>query len=515
MRLLIALLLLPTLVLAQSEAPSGAGGGGGYTPPSTAAATTAELTYYVSSSGDDDNSCTDSGEPCLTINGALAKIPTTLIHATTVSVGAGTFDGFILDGFTVRQLGASTSNMASLDIVGTMQAPTLASGVTSGTVTSYAAASGNTYPVVTVTGAGWTSNDLRGKFFRATGGTGTGRTYAIAENTATTITLAGGVTAMDATTTFSLLESATTITCNLGLVGRTATPWQSDVAATSSRSCVMARNLGQGSAASSFSSYLPYRIVGFVFSGGTVAVDMRDVFGLELGWNKFVSQTGTGAGSPAVLLNNSINPTLFHNYAVLIADKWFASQGSAGINGATRGLYAAGNVVSGGGFYGDSFTSLDNGLFLSNYVTGGDHNVAIFYFDGTVGMVSMTTNRVSGNADTSGSCVQVGGSAISIGSSLGGTLRFNGGVYNSCRHGLALYGPAVDVTVTTGTLEGTGNARFGILARNGATVRTATSTLTGTLGDLSFDDAAAITYATVVGATQVDAVLGGHFRNSP
>jgi len=61
--------------------------------------TTAALTLYVDTAGSDSNACTASGaSACLTVQGALGKIPKRIKHPVTINIASGTFDGFRIEG---------------------------------------------------------------------------------------------------------------------------------------------------------------------------------------------------------------------------------------------------------------------------------------------------------------------------------------------------------------------------------------------------------------------------------
>ena len=152
--------------------------------------TVAALTLYVDPLGNDSNAGTAPGaSACLTIRGALAKVPKRIRHAVTINVAAGTYDGFNVQGFTI-ELPEENSRAVYLDIVGTMQAATLATGTSSGTATAGTAGSGTTYGTLTDSGQAWTVNDLVGKYVETTV-SGLTRAFPIASNTATVITIVG------------------------------------------------------------------------------------------------------------------------------------------------------------------------------------------------------------------------------------------------------------------------------------------------------------------------------------
>lgn len=147
--------------------------------------TYAAVTLYVDPTGSDSNACTASGtSACLTLQGALNKLPRFIRNNVTVNVAAGTYVGNWQAVFTM-EVGASAA-IPSFNVTGpSMSTFTPATGSATGTLTSV---SQQAVPLSTLadTGQSWTVNDLRGRFIRFTSGSGS--TKLIIANTATTIT---------------------------------------------------------------------------------------------------------------------------------------------------------------------------------------------------------------------------------------------------------------------------------------------------------------------------------------
>jgi hypothetical protein len=157
--------------------------------------TTAPLDYFVSQSlGDDAKSCTSAQEPCLTIQGALDKIPKRLRHVVTVTVAEGYYKGFVIEGFEVHP--SWTPNGAGLIIQGAAQPVSPATGTVAG-IASACVGGGqpdpNTHATLTDSNQMWTPNDkkLRGRKLCLTSGGGKDECLAIEDNTEKVITLAG------------------------------------------------------------------------------------------------------------------------------------------------------------------------------------------------------------------------------------------------------------------------------------------------------------------------------------
>lgn len=156
--------------------------------------TAGALTYYVETTGNDANACTDVSAPCLTIDGALGKIPKEIAHPTNVQVGLGNFGAFTMTGFRIRSPSSTTGTANYLAVTGTLTTPTLAQGPTSGTLTAATAASGATFATYTDGAANWAVNALQGYLLEIISGTGSTvqpTAGIIVANTATVITALG------------------------------------------------------------------------------------------------------------------------------------------------------------------------------------------------------------------------------------------------------------------------------------------------------------------------------------
>ncbi len=157
----------------------------------TAYQTTAAMTLYVDPTGSDSNACTASGtSACLTLGGALNKVPKNIRHAVTVNVATGTYtEVFRVQGFNIEGANGAAST-AALNITGTQTAFTVATGTNTGTVSSYVAPTGGAHPLLNDATQTWTVNDLRGRYVTITSGSGNGEYHLITANTATQLSLA-------------------------------------------------------------------------------------------------------------------------------------------------------------------------------------------------------------------------------------------------------------------------------------------------------------------------------------
>lgn len=214
-------LLITSNVLAQTASTIGITRGNFLRKPEYA--TQGALNLYVETTGNDANFCTDVSAPCLTIQGAVDKVPKLIRHPVIIAVGQGTFGaGAYISAFLIDKA-ADPSVGAYMQVFGTLINGTPATGPATGTATSGTAGTTDsvTWGTLTLTGAGWTVNDLRGKLLEITGGTGSGQIRSVYANTADTITVAGDWTAPTGTSTFAIRDWGTTIN---GVVTSPLTP---------------------------------------------------------------------------------------------------------------------------------------------------------------------------------------------------------------------------------------------------------------------------------------------------
>jgi hypothetical protein len=130
-----------------------------------------------------------------------------------VTVNTGNYAGFALYDFAFDPV--SAANGAYINVVGTAITGTVATGTATGTATGGTAGSLTTWGTLIDTGQTWTVNDLKGKFIRITGGTGSGQFFPIVSNTATTITIPGTWTAPTGTSTYTVSVMGAVVTSSI------------------------------------------------------------------------------------------------------------------------------------------------------------------------------------------------------------------------------------------------------------------------------------------------------------
>lgn len=186
-------------------------------------ATTAAMTLYVDPTGSDSNACTASGtSACLTLTSALTRVPRNIGHAVVINLAAGTYT----ESPTIGPFVFSTGG--SLSIQGGWEKYTPAAGNATGTVTSYTAGTNGVPPSWTDSGQSWTTNALKGLFFRMTSGAFSGQVRAvITGNTATSVTMSANMAGLSGTYELvvpSATISGTVIITDISGVGTTSGP---------------------------------------------------------------------------------------------------------------------------------------------------------------------------------------------------------------------------------------------------------------------------------------------------
>ena len=154
--------------------------------------TYAALNLFVDPTGNDGNACTASGTgACLTLSGALTKVPRNVRHNVTIAVAAGTYaETFRVQGFNI-EAGPGIGTQPLMTIAGTINTFTPATGSATGTVTTYTGNTGTgAHAILNDTTQTWTVNDLRGRFVTVNSGPGAGENHLITSNTATSLSLA-------------------------------------------------------------------------------------------------------------------------------------------------------------------------------------------------------------------------------------------------------------------------------------------------------------------------------------
>jgi hypothetical protein len=151
-------------------------------------ATSAAIALFVDPAGSNSNTCLASGaaNACLTIAGAVAKLPRFLQHSSTITVASGAYTtGFVSSALPTPVV---IGQGIGLTIQGAMENSTVATGTATGTCTAAAAGSSSGPATCTDSGQSWTVDNLKGKFITFSSGTLSGQSFPIVTNSATVIT---------------------------------------------------------------------------------------------------------------------------------------------------------------------------------------------------------------------------------------------------------------------------------------------------------------------------------------
>jgi hypothetical protein len=440
-------------------------------PAPTKLATTSASTYYVRTGGSDGNACTSAAAPCLTVNGALSKIPRDIYHAVDVDLGQGTFGGFTVEGFTVHPVPGRTTY---LSIHGTLINATPATGTSSGTLSSATAVSGATFGTLTDSTQTWTTSDLVGKLVGITGGTGNSSTstYVITANTATTLTVAGLGTTPNNTSTYQIYDWGTTINTPTG----TATGL--DGLTSVQAACVRFDNNNIKTNPNP-GDLLGLTKVKLACTSGSNQVDVEGPSdGVTLRWDWLNTPSGTPSGN--VLVQTGANLRFFNNYSVqstavstIHITTWSTTSYAGGISISAsyffqgqRGMIATplNAVVGTSYFFGQNGSSIDG--------TG----------IGSVGM-QVFANRMDCNGTTSSA---IRGGFSTAGGNGAFTFGMSSGDISNCLIGVELRGSAQTANISL--LSGTGNTTA-LSAKWGAHMQVSSDvTVTGTT-ELAVDGA--------------------------
>lgn len=456
--------------------------------------TTDAVTMYVRVDGNDTNTClvdTAAGA-CLTVQGAVNKVPKNLNSAVTVNVGAGTFSGFSIVGFTALDSGSLTVQGVVGDV-----SPTV-----TGTATS-----GDTYTCVD-SGKSWTAHAYQGKMVLV------GGAYRfIEDNDATTLYLAGALGGSCSGQAYAVKEHKTIVN-SLGLmsigaieIGNTHQKGSSsftisDIAVSSSPLIGVWVGYSGGAKLQRLS----------IVSSSYYGLLTQNIFGQNIFYDIYVAHSASdgihflvGKAERMALTrfdriytyhNDGGSGIEFNNTGVYELTDLFSEENSGSgislhyvqlvkLHGRIRLLN---NTVDGIYFYGHSVNVETTDLLIqgndgNGFTSKGVMSDCIFY-GGTI-----SSNTGYGMAFDNGSDKGTASSNFQVQS--GGTLTVSsntaGGILLNRNNMASLW-----------HVVGTGNGSFGIDARHNSFAEiTSTTTVTGTSGDATVNGGTTVlTYAT-------------------
>ncbi len=450
---------------------------GSFTPsnaPNLVYATTAPITLYVDPTGSDSNDCTATGTAaCLTIQGALNKVPKMLRHGVVVNVAAGTYGGFFVSGFTCDPSIQTTTGGLMIDALAALTNSTLATGTATGTATAGSAGSGTTFGSLTNSGASWTSSDLVGRFVTITSGTGSGQYRVISANTGTVITVVGTWTAPDATSVYAIQDPGVNINT------ATSSPATGLSAASANNVAVMFSS----NACSSRTQSIVLRGVRISNSSGAgiYAPDVSEgLFTISQIRNTASTARNVDIGAAAASsISSGVGRWDFTDVDILVPSSGIGVSIHRGISVMSRVAFRAGATG----------LSLESATATAS-VSGADFNgltsTAVTFNNGGGGVITAFSGAHVTCSSGAGVGFQVGGvAATTVASPLTSVLTVTGAVMSTCGIGLIANGTGAtaDVTGLTGSAGTTGmQAQSG-----GAIAFTSTTTITGGTQDLKVD----------------------------
>lgn len=473
------LCLLSSLAFAQGgPGPSSGGMERGNLLRIPAYKTTSAQSWYVNAStGSDSNNCTDSTTPCLTIQGAVNKVPKLLQYGVTVNVAAGTYGCFYVSGFACDPSVQQTTGGLMIDGYAAFTNSTLATGTATGTATAGSAgtASPPVYGTLTDGAQTWTVNDLRGRFLILTGGTGSGQTRTISSNTGTVVTITGVFSpAPDATTTYAIQDP--------GVIINTAC---------SSMPLPLTAAGSNAAAMLFYGNNCPARAQAFVVRG----VRTANASGLS-----YVQSDTSASFITLAQLRNSAAASSAAQYGTSSSNAITGFGGRADMQDVsiTAGASASGITIR-------------KGLFVPNRVliTGGSVGITVNGIDATMSAtavdlqgattpISVPTGFISTMSQSQITCAAGTGTGVQVGAvstnTVSGTAAFanafiSGAVVATCGIGLLANGAGTSAELTglTGAAGTTG-----LQAQSGGTIiYTAGTTITGVTQDINIDLGAA------------------------
>lgn len=442
---------------------------GSFTPsnaPNLVYATTAAITLYVDPTGSDSNDCTATGTAaCLTIQGALNKVPKMLRHGVTVNVAAGTYGCFYVAGFTCDPSIQQTTGGLLVDATAALTASTLATGSATGTFTSSTAGSGTTFGTGTNSGATWTINDLKGRFI-----TSASQTRVISSNTATAITIVGTWTSPGAVA-YTIQDPGVTINTAC------AAPASTQAASSANAAAVLSYN-NLCASRSNLIGVQGMRLSNAAGTGMFLSDNSGSIARLMQVRNSVAASNGIVVGnSSSASLVSGIGRVDIQDVDLLGSDTSATPLNvAAGSVVSTRILTRSGNtsISVGAAQFSSSATDLQAPQTQGFVVIGG---------------------RVTSLSGTNITCASGGGiglvlgAATTIAQSASSNVQLSGVNITTCGTGISVKGTGsnVDLSGLTGTAATTGIS----VSNGGAVSFTSGTTIAGSTQDINIDNGAA------------------------
>jgi len=440
--------------------------------------TLSAITLYCSPTGSDTNPGT-STQPLRQIAKALSLVPKRIRHLVRINVAAGNYDGFEVSSFIVES--SSDGTPSGLHILGTFAAPTLAQGITSGTLTAATAAviATGTWTQWADTLGNWAANALRGMFIEITSGTGVGTVIPILSNTDTVLDVAASSVTGGIGSAYRILDCASIIVNPIQVPGsipayaatnQSPTPTPVGINVTG---CVGNSRTGQ------------IRIEGLKVAFTTPTTSHTPL--MITGSGPIVNIARCQSVNATLLTHIQISGACQVNLSSVVVESLGAAATCVNVSGATSNQNAQVTISS-------SLLRTGNGTVYSGYTL----NMSNTQIDGGIGLSfpSACSAILSGLIKaTSGTSQAIRARASS--NNIGGTmihLISSGGFWATARSaGVELNGPHVVRLDGTFTLSAS-TAGF-ILAGGARCIVSAASSVTTTTSEILLDSGAAQTLA--------------------
>lgn len=404
--------------------PSVGGGAGSDGTPGLE--TEAGLEIYVAANGSDAGGNGTQANPYLTIQKAIDTLPPFINHPVTIYVGAGNFAGFVVDARIYRSI---RDNGGSLTIRGTYQLATLATGLNTGTIVSGVAGSSTSWGTFSVTAAGWTTDDLRGRLVLITAGLGSGQIRPIQKNTNANpgvATILGAWTTTPTGATYQIVESATVINA-------------------------VAPNV----AGATYSVYLGANTGG---DDGLGSAGSKYAITLErLRFTTTANGIQASSGTKVRLQNNEFRCTTVNvTFAAgggraLVQDNVFGPNNGTGLN------VLEGWVVTG---FRNSHNGDRTGVILNNATSNNESNAIYYESSHHYNSLDFGMRFAVGSGQLVGSILErssLGATAIDCGDTSPGAVKIFTCTINTWTTGITCSGPACRHVFLQGSTTGTGN----------------------------------------------------------
>lgn len=445
---------------------------------------TANVSLFVAPTGADGNDCLSTATPCATLTGAFAKMPWVKRHIFTITVAAGTYtENPVLDG--ILEYGGG------IDIVG----PTMTAVSDAGVFTAVS----NTSPATfTDSTQAWTTDQWKASFLVVTSGTGVGGINPIIANSGTVITTGPTFTTTpDTASVYEIRRPAAVITSSIAAsntlfikVGGVTPYYDSATGAGRIRITGLGfENTGTASAACHSESTGPQIDLintrcwssnghGHVHGGGPLRA------------NEYIAH-GAGSVRTGLILGSTASPS--------------------GLPGTTFGNLGWGASLNRSNFFGGSGVAAGIILQAGGKWSVGNRGIAVRATAGaSAGVVDVRANIETTGGVAASTLAIYCDATTAPGLNLGSPSTSSGGVsmfsastlyISGCGIGINAGNPAVVMNVVS-TLTLNNILTTGVLAQNGAWVRTGTITVSGTppTNEVTVD---AVTYT----AAQVNAMV--------